>query len=183
MRHRKDISKLRRPAAHRQALVHSLVRSLVVNERITTTLAKAKVAQRLAERIVSRSQRNDLSARRYAYSYLGSHSLVKRLFDEVRPRFEDRKSGFTKIFRLGTRQGDGAEMAILEMTVKSEKKVEKKKTQSQEKAKAKTKPKAQPKAGKGKTKQEEKPKKAQAKKPDEKRPKEKKEDSSKSESE
>jgi len=120
MRHRKKISKLGRPRAHRKALVNSLVRSLFLYDRITTTLPKAKAAQRLAERLVNRSKRSDVSARRYAYSYLNDHQLVKRLFDEVKPRFDDRTSGFTRIFLLGNRPGDGAQMAVLEMIVKGE---------------------------------------------------------------
>lgn len=128
MRHRKDLSKLGRPRAHRKALVHSLVRSLFLYDSIKTTLPKAKAAQRLAERLVSRSRRDDLAARRYAYVYLGDHELVKRLFDEISSRFGDRASGFTRIFMLGSRPGDGAQMAVLEMTVKGE--VKKKKTKS-----------------------------------------------------
>jgi len=128
MRHRKDLAKLGRPRAHRKALLCSLVRSLFLYESIKTTLPKAKAAQRLAERLVSRSRRDDLAARRYAYVHLGDHGLVKRLFEEISPRFEDRNSGFTRIFMLGSRLGDGAQMAVLEMTVKGE--VKKKKTKS-----------------------------------------------------
>ncbi|MEA3311176.1 MAG: 50S ribosomal protein L17 [candidate division WOR-3 bacterium] len=128
MRHRKDLAKLGRPRAHRKALLCSLVRSLFLYESIKTTLPKAKAAQRLAERLVSRSRRDDLAARRYAYVHLGDHGLVKRLFEEISPRFEDRDSGFTRIFMLGSRLGDGAQMAVLEMTVKGE--VKKKKTKS-----------------------------------------------------
>ena len=121
MRHRKKVSKLGRPSAHRKALTTSLVRSLILYDRITTTLPKAKAAQRLTERLVSRSKRSDVAARRYVYSHLNDHQLVKRLFDEVTPRFDDRSSGFTRIFLLGNRPGDGAQMAVLEMTVKAEK--------------------------------------------------------------
>ena len=128
MRHRNDLAKLGRPRAHRKALLCSLVRSLFLYESIKTTLPKAKAAQRLAERLVSRSRRDDLAARRYAYVHLGDHGLVKRLFEEISPRFEDRDSGFTRIFMLGSRLGDGAQMAVLEMTVKGE--VKKKKTKS-----------------------------------------------------
>ncbi|MBN2380241.1 50S ribosomal protein L17 [candidate division WOR-3 bacterium] len=134
MRHRKDLQKLGRPRAHRKAVVNSLVRSLLTHDRITTTLSKAKAAQRVAERLVSRCKRDDLATRRYAYTYLNNHALVRHLFDEVRPRYEDRSSGFTRIFLLGNRLGDGAQMAVLEMTVKGE---ESKKTSRDKKTHAK----------------------------------------------
>lgn len=147
MRHRKDLAKLGRPSAHRKALVGSLVRSLFLYDSIKTTLTKAKAAQRLAERLVSRSRRDDLAARRYVNTYLNDHKLVAHLFKEISPRFEDRNSGFTRIFILGTRQGDGAQMAVLEMTVKGEVKKTKKvkstsKSQVKESDKSKTKTKA-----------------------------------------
>ena len=158
MRHRKDESKLRRPHSHRKALVHSLVRSLILHDRITTTVAKAKTAQRLAERLVSRSKVNDLAARRYAYYHLNDYRVVKHLFDEIRPRFEDRTSGFTRIFLMGNRYGDGAQMAVLEMTLKGEpKKTGKEKKKSTAKVQSR-----EPSATKTKTTRKEK---TEAKKP------------------
>ncbi|TET23208.1 MAG: 50S ribosomal protein L17 [Candidatus Stahlbacteria bacterium] len=166
MRHRKDLSKLGRPRAHRKALVKSLVRSLFLYESIKTTLTKAKAAQRLAERLVSRSRRDDLAARRYAYVHLGDHELVARLFGEISPRFEDRASGFTRIFMLGSRPGDGAQMAVLEMAVKGETKKAKKTKQATKTAakspagkigKSKTKPKAKAKSPKKEAGKERKP--------------------------
>lgn len=153
MRHRNDLAKLGRPRAHRKALLCSLVRSLFLYESIKTTLPKAKAAQRLAERLVSRSRRDDLAARRYAYVHLCDHGLVKRLFEEISPRFEDRNSGFTRIFMLGSRLGDGAQMAVLEMTVKGE--VKKKKTKSAAKTAAESPAKE---TGKSKAKAKEKEK-------------------------
>ena len=153
MRHKNDLAKLGRPRAHRKALLCSLVRSLFLYESIKTTLPKAKAAQRLAERLVSRSRRDDLAARRYAYVHLGDHGLVKRLFEEISPRFEDRNSGFTRIFMLGSRLGDGAQMAVLEMTVKRE--VKKKKTKSAAKTAAESPAKE---TGKSKAKAKEKEK-------------------------
>lgn len=122
MRHKKDLAKLGRPSAHRKSLTRSLVRSLLMHDRIKTTLTKAKAAQRVTERLIRRSQRDDLASRRYAYSHLGDHELVKHLFDEIMPRFDDRASGFTRIFMLGNRLGDGAQMAVLEMAIKIEEK-------------------------------------------------------------
>jgi large subunit ribosomal protein L17 len=88
----------------------------------------------MAERLVCRSQRNDLASRRYAYIHLNDHELVKHLFDELRPRFEGRNSGYTRIFLLGTRPGDGAQMAVLEMVVKGESKKVKKSTSGKTKS-------------------------------------------------
>ncbi|GEM_PF-1127565 len=140
MRHKKDNPRLGRPRAHRKALVQSLVRSLFLYDRIQTTLTKAKAAQRMAERLVNRSLKNDLAAKRYAYSHLNDHSLVKVLFDDIRPRFDDRKGGFTRIFILGNRLGDGAQSAVLEMVVKGESKdKDNKKTTVGKKAVLKTK--------------------------------------------
>jgi large subunit ribosomal protein L17 len=156
MRHRKDLAKLGRPRAHRKALVQSLVRSLFLYESIKTTLSKAKAAQRLAERLVSRSRSDNLAARRYAYEHLNDHQLVARLFNEISPRFEERTSGFTRIFILGSRFGDGAEMAVLEMTIKGEPKKSKKpkrQTKASDKSAEKETGKAKPPKSKAKAKE------------------------------
>ncbi len=165
MRHRKDLQKLGRRAHLRKATVQSLVRSLFLHDRVKTTVARAKAAQRTAERLLSRSKANDLAAHRYVYSYLGDHALVKRLFDEVRPRFEDRDSGFTRIFLMDTRLGDGAETAVLEMTVKGEQKKQESRAKAakpQRPARPKTKPKTE-KADKKETGEVKKPESAKKK--------------------
>ncbi|MEO0142078.1 MAG: 50S ribosomal protein L17 [candidate division WOR-3 bacterium] len=120
MRHGKRIKKLGRKKAHRVALLRNLCRALFIFEKIKTTIQKAKEARRLAERLIDIAKRGDLSARRYIYRYLCDHKLVKIVCDEIAPKFTNRIGGYTRIYHLGPRLGDGAEMAILELTEKSE---------------------------------------------------------------
>lgn len=88
--------------------------SLVAHGRITTTLAKAKELRPIAEKIVTQGKKGSVFARRRARRWLSSRDLVKKLFDEIAPRFADRNGGYLRIVKLGPRQGDGAEMAIVE---------------------------------------------------------------------
>ncbi len=114
MRHLKDHRKLSRNQGHRKALLRNLVISLIENERIITTLAKAKEARRLAEKMVTLGKKGTLHHRRLAYRFLTKQAPLKKLFDEISPRFSERNGGYTRIIKLGERKGDGAEMAILE---------------------------------------------------------------------
>ena len=125
MRHLKDGRKLNRTAAHRKALIRNLLKSLLVREQIRTTDAKAKELRRHADRIVTLGKRGTVHARRLAYVYLGSRKLVKRLFDDVAPRFQNRAGGYTRVLKLGPRRGDAAPLSIIEFTEKREKPVEK----------------------------------------------------------
>ena len=125
MRHLKDGRKLNRTAAHRKALIRNLLKSLLVREQIRTTDAKAKELRRHADRIVTLGKRGTVHARRLAYVYLGSRKLVKRLFDDVAPRFQNRAGGYTRVLKLGPRRGDAAPLSIIEFTEKREKSVEK----------------------------------------------------------
>lgn len=120
MRHGDKVKKLGRKKAHRLALLHNLCRVLFIFEKIKTTLSKAKETRKLAERLISFAKKNTLSAKRYIYRFIPDHKLVKILCDEIAPKFANRQGGYTRIFRLGPRLGDGAEMAILELTEKSE---------------------------------------------------------------
>jgi len=122
MRHRKDEIKLSRNLGHRKALLRNLCKSLFISESITTTKAKAKAAQRLAERLISLAKKNTLWHRRQVYRILCDHKLVKRLFDKIAPRFKDIEGGYTRIFNVGFRKGDGAQLVILELTKKEIKK-------------------------------------------------------------
>jgi large subunit ribosomal protein L17 len=88
--------------------------SLVISERIITTLPKAKELRPIAEKMITQGKRGTLHARRQVRRFLSNRHLVKRLFDEIAPRFTDRQGGYTRILKLGPRRGDGAEMAILE---------------------------------------------------------------------
>ena len=115
MRHGKRGRKLNRTSAHRIALFRNQVQSLIQEERIVTTLAKAKELRRIAEKVVTRGKRqDDVAAQRWVRRWVPKRELVKKLFDDIAPRFEDRPGGYTRIVKLGPRQGDGAEMAVLE---------------------------------------------------------------------
>ncbi|MCM8774118.1 MAG: 50S ribosomal protein L17 [Candidatus Omnitrophica bacterium] len=134
MRHRKKRYKLNRSRAQRRALIRSLVRSILISEKIKTTETKAKVVKRWIDRLITWGKRNDLASRRLAYKFIGEHKLVKRLFDELAPRFKDVSGGYTRIIDLGYRKGDGAKLSILELTriEKKKKKEKKEKTKSEE---------------------------------------------------
>ena len=114
MRHRVRGRKLGRTTAHRKALFRNQLTALFTHERIITTLAKAKELRPMAERMVSLAGTGSLPARRKVLTMVPDKIIVRRLFDEIAPRFVDRPGGYTRIMRLGRRHGDGAEMAIIE---------------------------------------------------------------------
>jgi len=111
MRHRKAGRKLGRSSGHRKALYRNLITELFRHERIN----KAKAIRPLAEKLITLGKRGDLHARRLAAARLNDPLVVKKLFDELAPRYENRPGGYTRILKLGRRQGDGAEMAIIEL--------------------------------------------------------------------
>jgi large subunit ribosomal protein L17 len=127
MRHQVKRYQLRRNTAHRRALLRNLVTSLLEKERIRTTLAKAKAARPVAEKIITLGKRNTLAARRQALAFIIKESAAQKLFDELGPRFKERPGGYTRIVKLGTRVGDGASMAMLELLGAEYKKKTKKK--------------------------------------------------------
>ena len=114
MRHRVRGRKLGRTTAHRKALFRNQLTALFTHERIITTLAKAKELRPMAERMVTLAGTGSLPARRKVLTMVPDKVIVRRLFDEIAPRFIDRPGGYTRIMRLGRRHGDGAEMAIIE---------------------------------------------------------------------
>lgn len=114
MRHGKKRRKLGRTSAHRTAMFRNMLHSLMLHGRVKTTLAKAKEVRRIAERIVTRGKEDTVHARRAVRKWLPDRAIVGRVFDDVAPRFADRPGGYTRIIKLGPRQGDGAEEAILE---------------------------------------------------------------------
>lgn len=115
MRHNVDGRKLGRNASHRRALYRNLVISLIAHERIKTTTPKAKEARRLAERLITFAKKGDLSARRHAARILNDKDAVKKLFDELGPRYQERQGGYTRVVKFNKlRKGDAAEMALLE---------------------------------------------------------------------
>jgi large subunit ribosomal protein L17 len=114
MRHQRSGKKLGRDSAHRKALYSNLAGALIQHGRISTTEAKAKAVKPFAEKMITLGKRGDLHARRQALAALRSNEVVHRLFADIAPRFADRPGGYTRIVRLGQRQGDAAEMVYLE---------------------------------------------------------------------
>jgi large subunit ribosomal protein L17 len=114
MRHRVHGRKLGRTSAHRKALFRNQLTALFTHERIVTTLAKAKELRPLAERMVTLAGTGTLASRRRVLTMVPDKEIVRRLFDEIAPRFTDRPGGYTRILKMGRRRGDGAEMAIIE---------------------------------------------------------------------
>ena len=114
MRHLKRTAKLGRTAEHRNAMLANLVCSLIKHRRVTTTLAKAKAARSVAEKMVTLGKGGTLSDRRLAVARLHQEDAAKILFKEIAPIFKDRRGGYTRIIRLNQRQGDAAQRAILE---------------------------------------------------------------------
>jgi large subunit ribosomal protein L17 len=115
MRHRRAGKKLGRDSAHRKALYSNLAGALIEHGRIRTTEAKAKAVKPFAEQMITLGKRGDLHARRLALAELRSQDVVHQLFADVAPRFADRPGGYTRIVRLGPRNGDAAEMVYLEL--------------------------------------------------------------------
>jgi len=114
MRHQKKTVKLGRSQAHRDALLSNQVCSLIIHQRIRTTLAKAKATGPLAEKMVTLGKKGTLHARRTAAAYLHQPAAVKKLFEEIAPRTASRAGGYTRIIKLGPRKSDSAPMALLE---------------------------------------------------------------------
>jgi len=120
MRHLKAGRKLNRTSAHRRALFRNLVTALIEHERIQTTDAKAKAIRPLAERMISLAKRGTLHARRQALAFIRRKAVVKKLFEEVGPRFRDRPGGYTRIVKVGIRRGDAAPLSVIELTERGE---------------------------------------------------------------
>ena len=115
MRHRIAGRKLSRPTGHRMALLRGAVTDLLRHESLQTTEAKAREVRRLAEKVITRGKKGTLHERRLAAALLTDEKVVKKLFDEIGPRFEDRPGGYTRMVKLGPRKGDAAPMAVLEL--------------------------------------------------------------------
>ncbi len=116
MRHLNQGRKLNRTSAHRKALFRNMLLALIRHGRIRTTDAKAKELRRVADRMVTLGKRGDLAARRRAFDFIQSHTVVKRLFDEIAPRFKERNGGYTRVVKFGWRRGDAAPLSIIEFT-------------------------------------------------------------------
>ena len=129
MRHNKKFNHLSRTADHRAAMLANMAISLIMHKRITTTLAKAKALKKYVEPLITRSKDDSTNSRRVVFSYLQNKEALKELFGVVAEKVGDRPGGYTRIIKLGTRQGDAASVAFIELvdfdenmakTVKSE---------------------------------------------------------------
>jgi large subunit ribosomal protein L17 len=107
--------KLGRPTAHRKAMLRNLATDLLREGRITTTDCRAKEARKIAEKMITLGKRGDLHARRQAMAVIFDETVVKKLFDEIAPKYAERNGGYTRILKLGPRQGDSAEIVFLEL--------------------------------------------------------------------
>jgi large subunit ribosomal protein L17 len=135
MRHRKAQRKLGRTASHRKALLENLTATLFVHKHIRTTLAKAKEVRGVAERLITFAKSGTLADRRQVLRAIPDKKIVKSLFTELAPTYQNRNGGYTRFIKLGRRRGDGAEMAILELVGFEEVQVQKQKTREEAKAK------------------------------------------------
>jgi large subunit ribosomal protein L17 len=115
MRHKVAGWKLGRNTSHRRSLLRNLVTSLILEERIETTVPKAKAMRPRVEKMITLGKRGDLAARRQAHAYLMTSAAVDKLFETIGPRFGDREGGFVRIVRLGWRIGDGADKVFVEL--------------------------------------------------------------------
>ena len=113
MRHRRTTEKLGMRKSHRERVLANLTKGLVLTGKVDTTLVRARVGQRYAERVISLARRGDQHARRIVFSRLQDKAVVDKLFGEIGPRYQDRSGGYTRVIRLGPRRGDGAEQARL----------------------------------------------------------------------
>ncbi len=178
MRHRNSVKQLGRSHAHRKAMFGNMVTSLFRHERIVTTKEKGKELKRISERLITRAKRNidipekeenrKLHNKREVMKVIKDRDIVKKLFDDIAPRFKDRKGGYTRIYLLGKRPGDAAEMSIIELVEKrvivkktedkgkEETKEKKAKEKKEKKEVKKDKDKKEPKEAKPKKKKEEK---------------------------
>ncbi|NLM44301.1 MAG: 50S ribosomal protein L17 [Clostridiales bacterium] len=107
--------KLGRTSSQRKALLRNLVTALLEHNKIMTTVTRAKEAQSVAEKMITLGKRGDLHARRQALAYITKEDVVKKLFDEIAPRYKEKNGGYTRIVKVAPRRGDGAEIVLLEL--------------------------------------------------------------------
>jgi len=170
MRHRVAGRKLSRHTQHRELMFRNMLVSLLQHERIRTTLPKGKELRRWADRMISLGKKGTLHARRRAFALLRDKGIVKKLFDEIAPKFKDREGGYTRVYKLGWRQGDAAPLSLVELVTFAHPEEKKKSTITKakevlEKVTPKKKEKVEKKEkGKEKPKEKEKEKKTKPKK-------------------
>ena len=107
--------KLGRPTAHRKAMLRGMVTHLLENEKMETTVTRAKELRSVVEKVITTGKKNDLHSKRKVFAFVTKEDVSKKLFDEIGPRYAERNGGYTRIIRIGPRRGDAAEMAIIEL--------------------------------------------------------------------
>jgi len=137
MRHQKAGRKLGRTTSHKEAMLRNMVTSFFKHEKITTTDIKAKELRKVAEKMITLGKNESLHARRQAASVVRERGVVKKLFEEISPRYKDRAGGYTRIIKAGFRVGDNAPLAVIELIPQEVKKEEKPKAKGRKKAPAK----------------------------------------------
>lgn len=110
-----NLRKLGRRTDHRNAMLRNLVQSALENGRIITSVTRAKEAQRMTDKMITLAKKGDLHSRRQAAAYIYKNEVVKKLFDEYGPKYQERNGGYTRVLKIGPRRGDATEMAILEL--------------------------------------------------------------------
>jgi large subunit ribosomal protein L17 len=168
MRHRVAGRKLSRHTQHRELMFRNMLVSLLQHERIRTTLAKGKEFRSWVDRMITLGKKGTLHARRQAFALLRNHEMVKKLFDEIAPKLKHREGGYTRIYKMGWRQGDGAPLSLVELTTFSHPEEKKKSTVTKAKealgkVAPKKKEKKEEEKGKGKPKEKEKKEKIEKK--------------------
>jgi large subunit ribosomal protein L17 len=136
MRHRKAGRKLGRTTSHKEAMLRNMVTSFLKDEKIVTTDAKAKELRIIAEKMITLGKRGTLHAMRQALTVIRDKKVAKKIFEEISPRFSERAGGYTRIVKIGNREGDNAPISAIELVARAEK--EKTKAKSKAKAKGKT---------------------------------------------
>jgi len=137
MRHQKAGRKLGRTTSHKEAMLRNMVTSFFKHEKIITTDIKAKELRKVAEKMITLGKNESLHARRQAASVVRERGVVKKLFEEISPRYKDRAGGYTRIIKAGFRVGDNAPLAVIELIPQEVKKEEKPKAKGRKKAPAK----------------------------------------------
>ena len=159
MRHRVAGRKFSRHTQHRELMFRNMLVSLLEHERIKTTLAKGKELRSWADKMITLGKKGTLHARRRAFALLRDKTIVKKLFDEIAPKFKDRAGGYTRVYKLGWRQGDAAPLSLVELVTFAHPEEKKKSTITKAKeALGKVTSKKKEKGEKGKEKVKEKPK-------------------------
>lgn len=120
MRHGFSGRRLSRSSSHRKAMLSNMAVSLLKHEQIVTTLPKAKELRRVADKMITLGKKGTLHARRQAIAFLGDDVIVKKLFDELAPRYNERNGGYTRVLKAGFRQGDAAPVAVIELVDRNE---------------------------------------------------------------